>query len=375
MQDPRYSFLIRRHLDLNSVRARLDEGAYSSSSEFFRDLLLIFNNGMVYYPRGSVEFRGAKALFTEATKEMNRIFQTEALLTQDRPATRTREVKKSKAFAGVSSPGKVLTPSIGAASTAKLGDTISPLTSLPDNGSKKRASSRLGLAETCNSHSEGGAPRSASVNILVDPSSSRAEGAENSQENDQEVNGRLNDRKNTQKGSGSSRGKPHREELLEGILLKNAANKSLGRPKLRDLKEEASARIPAVLSKGIGGETMADLESAKKREAEKEKMRVKEVRGKERDEIDDDDDDDSDFLCKGKSLSKLIILDGTPERGPEVKPVPKSKPTAAGRVASNSHGNVSQTGGRPSRGGRKLVTPAKEPVRPSEPQAKKRMRR
>jgi len=318
---------------------------------------------MVYYTRGSVEFRGAKALFTEATKEMNRIFQTEALLKQDRPATRTREVKKPKAFAGVASSGKVVIPSIGVASSAKLAETLSPLTSLPDSSSKKRASSRLGIIETpTNSHSEGWAPRSASVNGFDDPSSSRADVVENSLENDQEVNGRLKDRKKPQKGSGSSRGKPHREELLEGTRLKNAGNK---------VEDETLARIPGVLTKGVWGETLVDSESAKKSEAEKEKMRRINVRGIERAEIDDDDD----FLCKGKSLSKLIDLDATLGGLPKVKPFPMSRPTAAARVAFKSQGPVSQTVGRPSRGGRKLATPAKEPVRPSLPQAKKRVRR
>jgi len=312
----------------------------------------------VYYNRGSVEFQGAKALFTEATKEMNRIFRTEALLKQGRPATRTREFKNPIAFAA---------PSTGVASSAKLADNISPLTSLLDSGSKKRASSRLGIGETpTNSHSEGGAPRSAIVNVFRDPSSSRAEEAENSQENDQDVNGRLKDRKRSQKGSGASRGKPQREELLESILLKNAANKSLRRPQMRALKgDEALARLPTVLTKGTCGGTLADPESAEESEPVKEKMRG--IGG----EIDDDDD----FLWRGKNLSKLIDLSGTPERGPEVKPFPKSRPIVAARVALKSHGTASQPVGRPSRSGRKLVTPANEPVRPVVPQAKKRVRR
>lgn len=305
--------LIRRHLDLNSVRARLDEGAYSSSSEFFRDLLLIFNNGMVYYSHESVQFRGAKALFTEATKEMNRIFQTEALLKQDRPSTQTREVKIPKAFARGAPPGKVLTLSTGPASSAKLAGTISLLTSLPDSCSKTRASSRLGLTESpSNSHSEGGAPHSANVSFHGDPSSSRAEETGNSS------------------------------------------------------NESTSARIPGVPTQAVVEESMADYEAAKKRGAEKETMRRKGI-----DEIHGDDG----LLCKGKRLSKLLDLDGTPDRGPEVKPHVKSRPTAAARVASNSHITVSQNVRRLSRGVRKLVTPAQEPVRPSEPQAKKRMRR
>lgn len=369
VQDPRYSSLIRRHLDLNSVRVRLDEGSYSSSIEFFRDLLLIFNNAMVYYTRGSVEFRGASALVTEATKEMNRVFQTESLLMQDRPAMRTREVKKPKVSARVAFPRMTVAPSMGADSSSKSADTIPPLTNLPDSITRKRASSRLVETPT-NSHSDAGAARSANAIFLGGPSCRRAEEAEIYRENDQEVNGGLKERKNLQKRSGSCRGKPPREELLEGILLKNAANMSFGGSKLGDVKEqEASARKPAAPTKGVWGKTKAELDSVRKRAAENEKSRGSEFQGIGRDEIDDD------FLRKGKSLSKLRDLDITPKKRPEGKPIPKLRATPTARVASNSHGTVSRTVGRSFRGGRKSVTSAKDPVGPSEPLAKKRMRK
>lgn len=93
-----YQSMIRRHVDLAMVRSRLEEGSYSGSVEFFRDLLLVFNNALVYYPRKSPEFAAAYGLRDLATKEMKSIFQTEALLKQEGPSTRKREPRKLPEF-------------------------------------------------------------------------------------------------------------------------------------------------------------------------------------------------------------------------------------------------------------------------------------
>ncbi|KAL3684209.1 hypothetical protein R1sor_002231 [Riccia sorocarpa] len=91
-----YNLLVRRHVDLGMIRSRLEEGAYSSSVEFFRDLLLVFTNALVYNSKDSQEYSGAKVLRSYALAEMDKILQTEALLKQHGPATRKREVRKSK---------------------------------------------------------------------------------------------------------------------------------------------------------------------------------------------------------------------------------------------------------------------------------------
>ncbi|KAH9331043.1 hypothetical protein KI387_003151, partial [Taxus chinensis] len=89
-----YRNMIRRHMDLGMIRARLEEGSYSGSLEFFRDLLLIFNNALVYYPKPSQEYAAAWVLRQLATKEMENIFKTEALLKQEGPSTRKREPRR-----------------------------------------------------------------------------------------------------------------------------------------------------------------------------------------------------------------------------------------------------------------------------------------
>ncbi|OAE23416.1 hypothetical protein AXG93_961s1100 [Marchantia polymorpha subsp. ruderalis] len=90
-----YNSVVRRHVDLGMIRSRLEEGAYSGSVEFFRDLLLVFTNALVYNSKDSQEYSGAKALRSCALAEMDKILQTEALLKQHGPATRKREVRKS----------------------------------------------------------------------------------------------------------------------------------------------------------------------------------------------------------------------------------------------------------------------------------------
>lgn len=103
----RYGHLIRRHVDLSTMRARLEEGGYSGSTEFFRDLLLIFNNALVYYERDAPEHVASKILRDTAMLEMNKILKTEALLKHDGPSTRKREPKKGGSSGGVST-----TPSV-----------------------------------------------------------------------------------------------------------------------------------------------------------------------------------------------------------------------------------------------------------------------
>ncbi|KAF5189900.1 Dna-binding bromodomain-containing protein [Thalictrum thalictroides] len=67
----KYMSVIRQHLDLEIVNKRLQEGQYSgSSSKFFRDLLVLINNAIVYFSNNSVEFTAATELRQIVSKEM-----------------------------------------------------------------------------------------------------------------------------------------------------------------------------------------------------------------------------------------------------------------------------------------------------------------
>ncbi|KAK4372214.1 hypothetical protein RND71_007598 [Anisodus tanguticus] len=59
----KYKSMIRQHMDLETVQARIDDGSYSSCpGKFYLDLLLIFNNAVVYFPKSSSESTAANEL-------------------------------------------------------------------------------------------------------------------------------------------------------------------------------------------------------------------------------------------------------------------------------------------------------------------------
>ncbi|KAL3348560.1 hypothetical protein AABB24_021965 [Solanum stoloniferum] len=59
----KYKSMIRQHMDLETVQARIDDGSYCSCpSKFYLDLLLIFNNAIVYFAKSSSESTAANEL-------------------------------------------------------------------------------------------------------------------------------------------------------------------------------------------------------------------------------------------------------------------------------------------------------------------------
>ena len=43
-----YRNMIRRHMDLGTIREKLEEGSYSDILDFFQDFLLVFNNTLIF---------------------------------------------------------------------------------------------------------------------------------------------------------------------------------------------------------------------------------------------------------------------------------------------------------------------------------------
>lgn len=56
-ENEKYRGMVRQHMDLEGIESRVERGFYSSSLSlpFYRDLLLLFNNALVFYPKSSVE--------------------------------------------------------------------------------------------------------------------------------------------------------------------------------------------------------------------------------------------------------------------------------------------------------------------------------
>lgn len=89
-----YYRIVRAPIDLGMIRSKLDEGQYSGSIHFFRDLLLMVSNALVYYPRDSAESAAASGLRECVIKEMGHVFETEALVKQEGPSFRKRDSKQ-----------------------------------------------------------------------------------------------------------------------------------------------------------------------------------------------------------------------------------------------------------------------------------------
>nr|QBQ34584.1 MYB [Populus davidiana x Populus alba var. pyramidalis] len=68
-----YKDMIRQHMDLEAIQTKLEQGSYSSSSLlFFRDLLLLFNNALVFFPKHSVQSLAAHELRSQVSNEMRK---------------------------------------------------------------------------------------------------------------------------------------------------------------------------------------------------------------------------------------------------------------------------------------------------------------
>ncbi|XP_077242093.1 bromodomain 4 [Tasmannia lanceolata] len=127
----RYKKMIRRHVDLGTIRWRISEGSISSSRELFRDVLLLCNNALVFYPKNSPEYRSAISLRNSATKRFRQKIEVKAVGSSTRSSNRTTSSSGEKA-AHLQSP--VVKKGVGRPPNGKPG--------APVKGRKKRARRR-----------------------------------------------------------------------------------------------------------------------------------------------------------------------------------------------------------------------------------------
>ncbi|KAK8490930.1 hypothetical protein V6N13_009361 [Hibiscus sabdariffa] len=86
-ETPDYHKLIRQHLDLETIRMRLDEGCYSGcKSKFYRDLLLLSNNAILFFGKQSSEFAAAIELRQLVSKEIATQIPKSSLLPKEQPS-------------------------------------------------------------------------------------------------------------------------------------------------------------------------------------------------------------------------------------------------------------------------------------------------
>ncbi|KAJ6947955.1 muscle M-line assembly protein unc-89-like isoform X2 [Populus alba x Populus x berolinensis] len=93
-----YKDMIRQHMDLEAIQAKLEQGSYSPSNLlFFRDLLLLFNNALVFFPKHSVESRTAHKIRSLVMDEMRKDTQKSesTVVPENIPAQPKRELERS----------------------------------------------------------------------------------------------------------------------------------------------------------------------------------------------------------------------------------------------------------------------------------------
>ncbi|KAK1555362.1 hypothetical protein Q3G72_025378 [Acer saccharum] len=70
-ESERYKRLVRQHIDLRTIESRLNRGLYSNCFQrFYRDLLLLFNNFIIFFRKTSQEHAAAQQLRALVIKEM-----------------------------------------------------------------------------------------------------------------------------------------------------------------------------------------------------------------------------------------------------------------------------------------------------------------
>ncbi|KAL5579346.1 hypothetical protein UlMin_011788, partial [Ulmus minor] len=74
----RYKKLIRKHVDLDTLRTRINGGLIMSLEELFRDLLLLANNALVFYSKNTREHKSALLLRDFTTKTLRQHFNNDS---------------------------------------------------------------------------------------------------------------------------------------------------------------------------------------------------------------------------------------------------------------------------------------------------------
>ncbi|EEF50190.1 histone H3.v1 [Ricinus communis] len=93
-----YKNMIRQHLDLETIQTKLEQGSYSSSNLLcYRDLLLLFNNAIVFFSKSSNESTAAYELRSVVSNQMKKEIQKPEFtaVPQEIPPQPKSELQKS----------------------------------------------------------------------------------------------------------------------------------------------------------------------------------------------------------------------------------------------------------------------------------------
>ncbi|KAH9049064.1 Bromodomain-containing protein [Lactarius hengduanensis] len=77
---PDYYDIVKRPMDLKTIKARIREGQIASSAEFQRDVYLMFANSLMYNRPGSDIYTMAEEMMLESEAQINTFRQTEGII-------------------------------------------------------------------------------------------------------------------------------------------------------------------------------------------------------------------------------------------------------------------------------------------------------
>ncbi|KAK3188069.1 hypothetical protein Dsin_027630 [Dipteronia sinensis] len=131
----RYKKMILRHMDLDTIRSRISSHSITSAKELFRDLLLLANNGVVFYSKNTREYKSAFLLRALVIKTFRQHFKdykpTTSIPSSGIPMYNKPPVKPRSARPGNHKPsGKLANPESLADKTPRnkrTSNTDSPL--------------------------------------------------------------------------------------------------------------------------------------------------------------------------------------------------------------------------------------------------------
>ncbi|KAJ1702539.1 hypothetical protein LUZ63_002318 [Rhynchospora breviuscula] len=109
-QSETYQSLIRRHVDLEMIRTKLDisssSDSYTSATEFYRDLFLLCANALVFFPKSSEEHSAALHIYSLVTKQINstNLLKPHGSSSSSRKEVKVTDLPKVKADSDVRGP-------------------------------------------------------------------------------------------------------------------------------------------------------------------------------------------------------------------------------------------------------------------------------
>lgn len=109
-ESERYKKLVRQHIDLRTIQSRLDRGLYTNCfQKFFRDLLLLFNNFIIFFRKSSQEYAAAQEHRALVIKEMTDKLRKQLPITVTKPKPEPQRQQQPPPPVSLSKPNRAST--------------------------------------------------------------------------------------------------------------------------------------------------------------------------------------------------------------------------------------------------------------------------